>query len=163
MGYTVSVQQVESRWIAAARGNATSKAVAGTMLGLLSKAWDFVKKSGIKTDGQNVAIYKVHVIEAGARVFERFEGSGDIECVPSPSGLAAVAIHMGPYELLGRAHEAIVDWAKTNGRELEGTNWEVYGHHEDDPARRRTDVFYLLRPQDSQPRQAKPPVPPQTR
>jgi hypothetical protein len=25
-------------------------------------------------------------------------------------------------------------------------SWELYGHWEDDPAKLRTDVFYLLRP-----------------
>jgi hypothetical protein len=25
-----------------------------------------------------------------------------------------------------------------------GTNWEVYGDWDDDPARRRTDVYFLL-------------------
>ena len=52
---------------------------------------------------------------------------------------------MGPYELLGQAHEAIREWCAANGHPLEGTNWEIYGHHEEDPSRQRTDVFYLLR------------------
>jgi effector-binding domain-containing protein len=82
-------------------------------------------------------------IEAGARVFERFEGSGEIACVATPSGLAATVVHMGPYELLGDVHDAIREWCMANGREIEGTNWEIYGHHEEDPARRRTDVFLL--------------------
>jgi effector-binding domain-containing protein len=110
------------------------------MLEVLTRAWDFVRKSGIKTDGQNVAIYRGGVIEAGPRVFEKFEG-----CVATPSGLAAMTVHMGLYEHLDRPHAAIREWCKANGRELEGTNWEIYGHHEDDPAKRRTDVFYLLR------------------
>ena len=49
----------------------------------------------------------------------------------------------GSYELLGDVHDAIRGWCMTNGREIEGTNWEIYGHHEEDPARRRTDVFLL--------------------
>src|SRR5579863_3608969 len=145
MGYTVTVIQAEPQWIAAATAPLKKHEVSRTMLGLLGRAWDFVKKSGIKTDGQNVAIYRKDVIEAGARVFSRFEGSGEISCVQTPSGLAVMTIHMGPYEQLGRPHGAIRDWCKANGHELEGTNWEIYGHHEDDPAKRRTDVFYLLR------------------
>jgi effector-binding domain-containing protein len=138
MGYTVTVQQVRPYWIAAARG-------AGAMLGLLDKAWDFIRRSGVKSDGQNVAIYRRDCIEAGARVFEKFEGSGEIVCVATPSGEAATVVHMGPYHLLGEAHHAIRDWCAANGRAMEGTNWEIYGHHEEDPARRRTDVYYLLR------------------
>ena len=145
MGYTVTILQVAPQWIAAARGRASKNEISQVMLGLLGKGWDFVKQSGIKNDGQNVAIYRGDadgvMIAAGPRVFEKFEG----DCVATPSGLAATTIHMGPYELLGNAHAAIREWCKANGHELEGTNWEIYGHHEEDPARRRTDVFYLLR------------------
>jgi effector-binding domain-containing protein len=144
MAYTVTICEVAPQWIWATRGVAKQSDVSRTMLALLGQGWDFVKMNGIKTDGQNVAIYRRApdgvAIEAGPRLLQKFDGS-----TPMPSGLAAIVIHMGPYELLGGAHKAVVDWCAANGRELEGTNWEVYGHHEDDPARRRTDVFYLLR------------------
>jgi hypothetical protein len=73
MGYTVTVQQVRPQWIAAARGAYKQGGVSATMLGLLGVAWDFIKRSGVKSDGQNVAIYRPECIEAGARVFEKFE------------------------------------------------------------------------------------------
>jgi effector-binding domain-containing protein len=145
MDYKVTVHNPAPQWIAAARGQANASAVSTTMLGLLGKAWAFIKQSGVRSDGHNIAIYKGKTIEAGAGVFEKFEGSGEIVCVATPSGLAAGVVHMGPYEQLGKAHAAIRDWCAANGHAMEGTNWEVYGHHEDDPARRRTDVFYLLR------------------
>jgi effector-binding domain-containing protein len=139
MGYTVTIFEAKPQWIAAARGPLATN-ISAAMLGLLGQAWDFVKKSGIKTDGQSVAIYRRDAIEAGPRVLEKCEG-----CVATPSGLTAMTIHMGPYELLGSAHSAVREWCKANGHQLEGTNWEVYGHHSDDPAQRRTDVLYLLR------------------
>jgi len=135
----VTIVEVSPQWIAAARGEAKPGEISATMLALLGKAWDFVKQRGIKTDGQSVAIYRGGMIEAGPRVLEKFEG-----CVATPAGLAAMTIHMGPYQLLGRAHGAIREWCAANGHALEGTNWEIYGHHEEDPARRRTDVYYLL-------------------
>ncbi|HTB11306.1 MAG TPA: hypothetical protein VK752_07040 [Bryobacteraceae bacterium] len=145
MEYTVTIQQVPPQWIAAMSGRANRNQIPAVMLGLLGKAWDFVRQSGIKNDGQNVAIYRGDadgvMIAAGPRVYEKFEGN----CVATPSGLTAMTIHMGPYQLLGKAHAAICEWCKANGHEIEGTNWEIYGHHEDDPARQRTDVFYLLR------------------
>jgi effector-binding domain-containing protein len=144
MAYTVTISRVAPQWILAARAVAKQSDVSKTMLGLLGPGWDFVKRNGIKTDGQNVAVYRGApdgvAIEAGPRLLEKIESS-----VATPSGLAASVIHMGPYEQLGQAHKAIVDWCEANGHVLEGTNWEVYGHHEDDPAKRRTDVFYLLR------------------
>ncbi len=144
MAYSVTISTVAPQWILANRAVAKQSDVSKTMLGLLGQGWDFVKRNGIKTDGQNVAVYRGApdgvAIEAGPRLLEKVEGS-----VATPSGLAASVIHMGPYEQLGQAHKAIVDWCASNGHVLEGPNWEVYGHHEDDPAKRRTDVFYLLR------------------
>lgn len=139
MAYTVNVREVSRQWIAAQIGPYQGN-VSKAMLALLGRAWDFVKQNGTKTDGQNVAIYRPNGIEAGPRLLEHIDGA-----VATPSGLAASVIHMGGYELLGQAHAAIRDWCSANGHILEGTNWEIYGHHEDDPAKRRTDVFYLLR------------------
>jgi len=139
MAYTISVSTVEAQWLASVRGP-IQKNVSGAMLALLGQAWERVKKNGIKTDGVNMAIYTASTIEAGPRVLDPSDGSGF-----TPSGLAASTVHMGPYELLGEAHRAVREWCAANGHQPEGTNWEIYGHHEEDPSRRRTDVFYLLR------------------
>jgi len=37
------------------------------------------------------------------------------------------------------------DWCAANGESPAGANWEVYGDWADDPAQRRTEVFYLLK------------------
>ncbi len=149
MAYSVTVLDVAPRWIAGASAIAKPGAISAAMLAALGKAWGFIKPSGLKTDGMNVAIYQCHGdqvrIIVGPGVYESFERKGEIGCVATPSGRAAMTIHMGPYELLGQAHGAVREWCAANGHALEGTNWEIYGHHEDDPSRRRTDVFYLLR------------------
>ena len=50
----------------------------------------------------------------------------------------------GHYVRLGAAHEAVVEWCRTHDHRVSGTRWEVYGHWTDDPAKLRTDVYYLL-------------------
>ena len=62
----------------------------------------------------------------------------------TPAGTVATTVHMGPYDQMKPAHEAIHQWARENGRKLAGPSWEVYGHWSDDPAQLRTDIFYLL-------------------
>ena len=80
-------------------------------------------------------------------------GEFDIECgvqvvsggnSSTPAGTVATTVHMGPYDQMRPAHEAIHQWAGENGRKLAGPSWEVYGHWSDDPAKLRTDIFYLL-------------------
>lgn len=62
-----------------------------------------------------------------------------------PAGRVATTTHWGAYDELSAAHEAVRDHCSATGVELTGRNWEIYGHWSDDPHRRRTDVYYLLR------------------
>lgn len=62
----------------------------------------------------------------------------------TPGGTAVTTVHMGPYDQMKPAHEAIHKWARENGRQFAGSSWEVYGHWSEDPAKLRTDIYYLL-------------------
>jgi hypothetical protein len=42
------------------------------------------------------------------------------------------------------AYAAVEAWCATNGRKS-GATWEVYGDWDDDPTKRRTDIYFLLR------------------
>jgi effector-binding domain-containing protein len=72
--------------------------------------------------------------------------------IPSttPAGPVATTTHYGPYGQLHEAHDAVLSWCRTNGYTRAGPSWEVYGHWKDewnsDPAKIRTDIFYLLVP-----------------
>ena len=63
-----------------------------------------------------------------------------------PFGEVAVAAHYGDYADLAAAYTALEQWCTANGRHQAGTRWEVYGDWDDDPAKRRTDVYFLLQP-----------------
>jgi effector-binding domain-containing protein len=55
-----------------------------------------------------------------------------------------VATHYGEYADLASAYAALDRWCEDTGRRPVGVSWEVYGDREEDPAKRRTDVFFLL-------------------
>ena len=67
-----------------------------------------------------------------------------------PAGTVAATTHFGPYNRLGEAHQAVIDWCNSHGHELIRPCWEPYPHWIDewnhDPGKIRTDVFYLLKP-----------------
>src|SRR5262249_28162531 len=67
-----------------------------------------------------------------------------VVCSSTPAGLVATTAHFGPYARLGEAHQAILRWCADHGYKLAGPSWEVYGHWDDDPAKLRTDIYYLL-------------------
>jgi effector-binding domain-containing protein len=120
------------------------------------EAYDTVYKhldtAQISQRGHNVAYYTDVRQEGGEMTFDVVCGvevgrdvpaSDDVRLHETPSGLAAMTTHCGDYSELHTAHEAIHAWCQANGREF-GRNWEVYGDWSDDPAQRRTDVYYEL-------------------
>ena len=63
----------------------------------------------------------------------------------TPAGEVATTLHVGPYDQLAAAHDAIRAWRAANDRSFAGHSWEIYGDWSDDPTRLETRVLYLLR------------------
>lgn len=150
MEYKVEITEVSCHLLAAARQRTTFKKVSSEIRQLLDAPWAFIRKNPeLRTDGHNVAMYwsarDGGSIEVGVQIVKRFEDTDTVVCSATPAGRAAMTIHFGEYSDLGPAHDAVMNWCKQNGHELAGPFWEVYGDWEDDPSKRRTDVFYLLK------------------
>lgn len=109
-------------------------------------AWDLIKKAGLSNPGRLVAVYldAEMNLEVGAEVDGEFDAFGDLYASQTPPGMVATATHIGAYDRLGDAHQAVNDACKAQGRRLAGPSWEIYGHWTDDPMKLRTDVYYLL-------------------
>jgi hypothetical protein len=111
--------------------------------------WNALRAQKMK-GGHNLALYRDsgRLVEAGVELTTPFAAQGDIVISELPACEAASAIHLGPYQGLGAAHEAIHRWCAANGRALAGACWEIYGHWQtewdDAPSKIRTDVFYEL-------------------
>jgi len=150
MDYQIIVETVMEQPIAAAAQRTTFRRISKEIGTLLNGPWAFVReRPGLRTDGHNVAVYwdasGDGSIEVGIQVVRRFEGAGEVICSATPSGTAARTAHFGPYSELGPAHMAVREWCRRNGRETAMPYWEIYGDWEDDPAKLRTDVLYLLK------------------
>jgi effector-binding domain-containing protein len=147
--YDVRVEQAGPRVLAAVRAVTTPQRLSTDIIRLLDQVWPLLREQGART-GHNVVIYHPgegeFTIEAGVEVFDGFEERGAVRRVTTPAGEAAVVAHFGEYSAMGGAYAALDQWCAANGRRLAGVNWEVYGDWDDDPARRRTDVYRLLSP-----------------
>ena len=151
MTYSISVQQVAPRPLAAVRERMALRDVPSRFRPFLDQVYAAAKGGSIVLDGQNVFVYRATPsglvdVEFGVGVAARFSPLGRVVCSDAPGGLVATTTHWGDYGALGAAHEAVVDWCRAEGHTLAGVSWEVYGHWSDDPATRRTDVFHLLQP-----------------
>jgi len=149
MPYEVKAEQVTPRVLAAVRAVTTRQQLSTDIIRLLDQVWPVLREQGART-GHNVVIYHgdgsgEFAIEAGVEVFPGFTEQGEVVRVTTPAGEAAGVTHYGEYSGLAAAYAALEHWCAASGRSPAGVNWEVYGDWDDDPARRRTDVYTLLR------------------
>ena len=84
-------------------------------------------------------------VDFGVEVVRSFVGEGDVACVTTPAGEAAVVLHRGPYQMLAAAHQALHEWCAANGRTIGAHSLEIYGDWREDPKELETTVEYLLR------------------
>ena len=156
MGYDVEVKWNDPAPIAVVRRRAAQRDFSVVVPAACGEVWAALKAARVENPGRHVAVYYPGdglddriPIEVGAEVSQPFAGAGPVVGSATPGGTVATTTHMGPYGRLGDAHSAILAWCAANQRVPEGTNWEIYGHWDDDwtddPARIRTDVVYLLR------------------
>jgi effector-binding domain-containing protein len=150
MPYAVRTSQAGPRVLAAVRATATRQHLGTDIVRLLDMIWPVLRAEGAAT-GHNVVVYyggegDALDIAAGVEVFTDFAGHGEIQRMSTPSGEAAATTHFGEYSDMRAAYAALEQWCASNGRRPAGVSWEVYGDWDDDPARRRTDVYFLLEP-----------------
>lgn len=148
--YQVHAEQAAPRVLAAVRAVTTPARLGADIIGLLDQVWPLLREQGLRT-GHNVVVYYPasadgeFAIDAGVEVFEDFTERSMVGRVTTPAGQVATTAHYGEYSAMGGAYAALERWCAENGRERAGVNWEIYGDWEDDPARRLTDVYTLLR------------------
>ena len=148
----VSVQTATPRGMAAVRTRLPATLVAASFRTYLDQVYATGRKTQLPLDGQNIFVYRDTEVpnevdvEFGVGVTSQFAPNGSIVYSELPVGEVATATHWGDYARLGETHKAVIDWCKANNRKRTGVRWEIYGHWYDDPAKIRTDVYWLLEP-----------------
>jgi len=151
MEYDVRLEQIGSIPLAVVRRRASLQELGKVIPDACGLVWNVLRAQQVTGAGRHVALYgdDVFNLEVGAELEAPWGGHGEVVGSATPAGTVATAVHFGPYNRLPEAHQAIRRWCTHHGHTLAGPNWEIYGHwkHEwcDDPAKIRTDVFYLLK------------------
>jgi len=148
--YDVRSGRVDPRALAAVRATTAHPRLGADIVRLLDMVWPVLREQDVRT-GHNVVVYYggeggTITIHAGVEVFTDFADRGEVRRVSTPSGDVAATAHHGEYSDMAGAYEALEQWCTDNGRRPAGVNWEIYGDWDDDPAKRRTDVFFMLEP-----------------
>jgi effector-binding domain-containing protein len=147
----VRTEWAQPRALAAIREVTAPQRLGADIVRLLDLIWPALREQGVRT-GHNVVIYQggaggTLTVDVGVEALTDFEDRDRIRHVSTPSGEVATAAHYGEYSDIGLAYSALDRWCAEHGRSSAGVNWEVYGDWEEDPAQRRTDVYFLLETQ----------------
>src|SRR5438874_11140213 len=124
MSYQIKVETLSPRILAAVRRRVAPKDVPVAFKPALDKVWAFLgTHKGLRTDGHNIFLYHhespaIMPVDFGVEVVRLFVSEGDVACVTTPAGEAAVVIHRGPYAKLAAAHQALHQWCAANGRTI---------------------------------------------
>ena len=151
MSSEVVVQTVQAELIAAVRSTVRVGEAGRAWKPALDQVWAFLRANRAVARGHNLFLYHHPArredplsVDFGVQVAQHFEPVGTVRCVETPAGQVARVVHVGPYDQLGAAHEAIQAWCAAHGRTIGAASWETYGDHNDDPALLETTIRYLL-------------------
>ena len=154
MPYDVRNEWAGPRMLAAIRSTTTPQELGADIVRRLDVVWPVLREQGVRTD-HNVVVYRggaggTLTVDVGVETLTDFEDRGEVRHVLTPAGEVATTAHFGEYSDLGHAYAALERWCADHRRPPAGVNWEVYGDWEEDPAKRRTDVYFLLDPAEVQ-------------
>ncbi len=150
MTYEVDVVDVSSVPFAHIKRRGRQNQIGEFAMALLDTVWATVRQAGLQT-GHNVFTYRAAgnglldmefgvQVGAGATLPE-----GEVVIGSTPSGRTLHTLHLGSYDKLGEAWDAIYAEAARQGVSRNGVGWEVYGDWTDDLTKLETDVFILIK------------------
>lgn len=153
MTYDVRELTVAPRLVAGVRAQVPKGRVGQEFGRYLDQVYAAGRAGAVQLDGQNVFIYRgttgnLLTVDLCVGAKAPFTAAGAVIPLETPHGPVAMTTHVGDYGRLGDANTAILEWCRANGRTLAGPSWEVYGHWDPDPAKLRTEVYYLIATSD---------------
>ena len=147
MTYQVTETNVVARPTAVIPATTTWQEFPSLWRELLDEVWACLRAGGIKSGCRNIMLYLDDVprVEVGVELLVPCPLTGRVVASALPTGQVAMTVHHGSYSGLAAAHRAVTDWCAAQGKPKTGVRWEIYGPHNDDPAKVWTEVYYLLR------------------
>jgi effector-binding domain-containing protein len=154
MSYEIHLQQLRPTNTAVVRKTTTIDEIGPDLGRIYSEVMEYLGHIGMPRAIQAIARYVIHEdgrtvdIEAGFSTDRPVQPSGRIEPGQLPGGEAAVCLHIGAYDQVSAAYEALSEWMKRNERESSSAPWECYLSMPDEVPP-RTEVVFPLQPAPS--------------
>ena len=146
MAYEITIKAVEALPTAVVPVTTTWPAFPTVWREPLDEVWACLRAGGVQGGCPNVMLYLDDTprVEIGVWLRVPCELTGRVVHSELPAGRVATTVHRGPFQGVGEAHRAVLDWCAAKGETPTGVRWEIYGPHRDDPAALTTEVFWAL-------------------
>ena len=150
--YEVRTERLRTQLTAVVRGEIPAGQMSAWLPEAYAAVFDYLSRAGVPPVAPPFArltfLGDTVAIEAGVPVLAEVAGDGRIEPSSLPEGPAAITTHLGRYEDIEHALDAVTEWLTGRGLQPAGPHWEVYytdPNAEPDPSRWRTDVVVPYR------------------
>jgi len=153
VSYDIEVREVDPQLMVSIRTTCQAAEIAAVLQEILPEVYKFLERLGVKPSGPPFTRFhgfdqnRVD-LESGLPVSESVEGKGRIEPGELPGGTVVTTMHVGPYEKLPEAHDALHVWMRKKNKTPSGPQWEYYWTdpgEEPDPSKRRTELIWPIR------------------
>lgn len=157
MDYIITVREVSEQTTAVIRTRAGLSELPSVIPALCGEVWQVVTARGEYQPGRLLAMYTdssdgFFTIEVGVEVGRQWdlenqqsEKGHRVEGSSLPAGKVLATTHLGPYQLLSEAHQAMERYCAENQITMAGPAWELYGHWTENEQELRTDICYLVK------------------
>jgi effector-binding domain-containing protein len=150
MAYDIELKELDPQPMVSIRTTCRVAEIGPVLKEILPEVFYYLDKLGVRPSGPPFTRYHSFdgtacEIEAGFPVAEPMTGQGRVVAGELPGGTVASAVHVGPYEDLPRAHDAIDVWIREQGKKSRGPQWETYWTdpgQEPDPRKRKTELLW---------------------
>ena len=146
--YEVKSREIGSQRVATVRERVPTAAIGRAMGKGFMEVVRAVETAGAEIDGLPFAIHHIVSpeeidVELGFPVIGTVE-AGRVHTTTLDGGLVACTVHMGPYEEVGGAYEAVSGWVQLHGKRVIGAPREVYLNEPAEGVVPLTEVQMLL-------------------
>lgn len=153
MSYIVKEKSVPESHFIGIRQKISMDRISQVMEQAFGELFGYLGKMGGRPAGSPFTLYhdpdfdpKNMDVEICVPVERPLSGNERIRSRTLGKGSEAFALHVGPYEEIGKAYEAVSEWVRSQGRKIAGPPRERYlkGPKETDPAELETEVAFPI-------------------
>jgi effector-binding domain-containing protein len=155
MTYDVTVKTLEPQHLLSIRTRTSLREISATVGRAYGELFGYLARVGVRPAGPPLIIYhdpefreEDMDVEIGVPIERRLQGDVGMSGGELSGGPGASTIHVGPYNEIGPAYQALAAWIQQQGHETAGAPREIYlvgPEQSRDPAGLRTEIAWPIR------------------